>query len=185
MGSRKAWQIAVLAGLVGACAPTPEPQTTKAAAAAPALTDAEIAAIVVAANGTDADMGEWAAAKTSNAAVKEFANTMMRDHRAVNEQAGALVSRLGVTPVASTLSAKLVQDGAAVRAELSGKAGAEFDRAYIDHEVGYHRAVIDAVDQVLLPATTNAELKAAIEGVRPALVAHLRHAEQLQTALRP
>ena len=181
MSPATAWQIAIVA-IVAGCSAQPEPAASKAA---PALTDAEIAAVVVAANETDAVMGEFAAARTSNAEVRAFANTMVRDHRAVNEQAGALVTRLGITPAASALSAKLVQSGEAAREQLSGKSGADFDRSYADHEIGYHRAVIDAVDQVLLPATTNAELRAAIVGVRPALVAHLQHAEQLQASLKP
>ena len=180
MSTMKLGSLVLLAGLMGACAPTPEPAATKAAG----LNDAQIAAIVVAANGTDADMGEFAAAKTSNTAVREFAQTMVRDHRAVNAQAGALVGKLGVTPEETDVSRKLVQDGRAVQAELATRTGADFDRAYIDHEVAYHQAVIDAVDQLLIPATTNAELKAAIVGVRPALVAHLGHAQQLQASLR-
>ena len=35
-------------------------------------------------------------------------------------------------------------------------------RAYIDNEVAYHQAVIDAMTSTLLPATQNAELKALI-----------------------
>jgi putative membrane protein len=43
--------------------------------------------------------------------------------------------------------------------------------------------VIDAVDKTLLPNAKNAELKALIEKVRPAFVAHLDHAKQLQGEL--
>ena len=186
-------KILILAALVAlACAPAddvPSEESAPAQASAPAeqpaaFTDPQIAAIVVAANGADADLGEFAAGKSSNAAVVEFAKTMVRDHRAVNEQAAALVARLGVTPEATDLSRKLVSDNEAFRSELSGKSGAEFDRAYIEHEVAYHKAVIAAVDDALLPAAQNAELKATIEGVRPALVAHLQHAEKLQSELK-
>ena len=173
---------AIACVFAAACAGQPEPGATKASA--PALTDPQIAAIVVAANATDADLGEFAAARSSNSAVQEFARTMTRDHRAVNAQAAALVGRLGVTPEENDLSRKLVTDGGAVRASLSAKSGVEFDRAYIAHEVSYHQAVIDAVDQALLPNAQNAELKKAITDVRPALVAHLRHAQQLQSSLK-
>jgi putative membrane protein len=148
------------------------------------VTDAEIAAIVVAANATDANLGEWAAPRAANPAVREFARTMTRDHRAVNEKAGALLGRLGVKPAENDVSRKLVSDGDAVQSELAKKSGAEFDRAYIAHEVAYHQAVIDAVDQTLIPNAQNAELKKTITDVRPALVAHLKHAQQLQSTLR-
>jgi putative membrane protein len=49
--------------------------------------------------------------------------------------------------------------------------------------VAYHKLVIDAVDKTLIPNAQNAELKATLVSVRPALVAHLEHAEQLQAEL--
>jgi len=180
------------AGLVvvmamAACARAPErtaAATGPVAAAAPAVTDAEIAAIVVAANAVDAEMGELASARATDAAVREFGRTMTRDHRAVNEQAGALVTKLGVTPAENDVSRKLRADATVFRAELEKKSGADFDRAYMAHEVAYQRAVIAAVDDVLIPSARNAELKQTLVAVRPALVAHLEHAEQLERKLK-
>jgi putative membrane protein len=63
---------------------------------------------------------------------------------------------------------------------LHGKA---FDRAYIAHEAAYHRAVIDAVTNTLLPATKNADLKALEVKVAPAFQAHMVAAERLQQKL--
>jgi len=40
--------------------------------------------------------------------------------------------------------------------------------AYIDHEVAYHTAVLDAVDKTLIPGAKNEELKALLVKVRPA-----------------
>lgn len=181
--------------LAVACAPDAEtdaPDTTPAAESAPAPAradvaapgDAEIAAIVVAANAIDAELGDLAASRAASAEIRDFGKTMSRDHRAVNEQAGALVTRLGVTPVESDISRTLRADADVFRAELEAKEGAEFDRAYIEHEVAYHQAVIDAVDGTLLPNARNAELKQLIAEVRPALVAHLEHARQLAAKVK-
>jgi len=52
---------------------------------------------------------------------------------------------------------------------LSGKA---FDRAYLEHEVAYHKAVIEAINTTLLPALQNAEVKALVIKVAPAFKAH-------------
>lgn len=41
--------------------------------------------------------------------------------------------------------------------------GADFDKAYIDHEVAYHQQVRDAINSTLLPNAKNPELKALIE----------------------
>ncbi|MGQ0563369.1 MAG: DUF4142 domain-containing protein [Gemmatimonadota bacterium] len=148
------------------------------------LSDPEIAAVVVAANSIDASLGDLAAARAASEEVRNFGKTMSRDHRAVNEQAGALVAKLGVTPLESSVSRQLRADATAFRVTLEAKQGAEFDRAYIAHEVAYHQAVIDAVDQLLIPNSRNAELRKALTDVRPALVAHLEHATSLQTSLK-
>jgi putative membrane protein len=68
-------------------------------------------------------------------------------------------------------------------ARLKGLSGAEFDKAYIDNEVTYHQAVLDAVDKTLIPSASNADLKALLVKVRPAFVAHLEHAKKVQGSL--
>jgi putative membrane protein len=154
-----------------------------ATAAAPAEgpTDPQIAAIVVAANSVDIAAGELAKEKGTDAEVKAFAQQMITDHTAVNQQATDLVTKLGVTPEENPTSQQLTQGGESTKARLTGLSGAEFDRAYIDNEVSYHQTVLDAIDQTLIPNADNAELKGLLEQVRPAIAAHLQHAQQLQT----
>ncbi len=162
---------------------TPPPATTSEPAPTEAVTDANIAAIVVAANTIDIKNAELANSKSTNSAVKAFAAQMITDHTSVNKQATDLVTKLNVTPVENATSHGLVESADATRNEMSAKVGAEFDKAYIDNEVAYHQAVIDVLDKTLIPAATNAELKALLEGVRPAFVAHLDHAKKIQADL--
>ena len=162
---------------------TPAPAAAPAEAQAGAVTDPQIAAIVVAANNVDIAAGELAQTKGENAKVKEFAQRMITDHRGVNEAATALVTRLGVTPEDNPTSRQLTQGGEQTRQSLQALSGAEFDRAYIDNEVEYHQTVLDAIDQTLIPNAQNAELKALLEQTRPAVAAHLDHAKQIQTEL--
>jgi hypothetical protein len=44
--------------------------------------------------------------------------------------------------------------------------------------------VIGAVESLLIPETENAELKALLQNVLPALKAHLEHAEMLQKKIK-
>ncbi len=145
--------------------------------------DAQIASIVVTANQVDIDAGKLAASKTSNADVKTFAQQMVTDHTGVNKQAVELVTRLKVTPEDNATSQSLKSGGDANLTTLKGLSGAAFDKAYIDHEVAYHQAVLDAVDKVLIPSASNADLKALLVKVRPAFVAHLEHAKHVQASL--
>lgn len=168
-------------------ADVPAPVETAASAPAPAaasaVTDPQIAAIVVAANQVDIDAGELARGRASDPRVKEFAERMVTDHTGVNQAASELVTKLGVTPEPNATSQKLTADGEASRRALEGQSGAAFDRAYVQGEVAYHQAVLDAIDQTLIPGARNAELKALLEQTRPAVAAHLEHARQLQGAL--
>lgn len=163
-------------------AEAPEAAETAAPAAA-SLSDAEIAAIVVAANAIDVGYGEIARERATDERVREFAETMIRDHTAVNRSAGELVGRLGVTPQPNDVSRSLEASAAETREMLLNASGDEFDRSYIANEVAYHRTVLDALDNLLIPNATNAELKETLTGVRPAFEAHLRHAESLQQSL--
>jgi len=147
------------------------------------VTDAQIASIVVTANQVDIDAGQLAHATSTNADVKKFAQLMIDDHTGVNKSATALVTRLKVTPEDNPTSQSLKSEGEKNVADLKRLEGKAFDKAYIDHEVDYHQQVIDAMDKTLIPDAQNAELKALLVKVRPAFVAHLDHAKDLQSTL--
>ncbi|HET9598686.1 MAG TPA: DUF4142 domain-containing protein [Anaeromyxobacteraceae bacterium] len=143
-------------------------------------TDPQIAAIVVAANQVDIDAAKVAKSHSQNKDVKEFAETMIRDHTDVNKQAKALVQKLKVKPEPNATSKQLLDGGKKNVAKLQKLKGTQFDHAYVEHEVAYHQQVLDAIKSTLLPNAQNPELKALIEKVEPAFQAHLDHAKQLQ-----
>ncbi len=149
-----------------------------------ALTDANIAAIVVAANNIDIKAGKLAQETSANTDVKGLGEMMVRDHEGVNQQAVALVTKLHVTPEDND-SSKQLKAGAEITYDgLKAKKGADFDRAYVANEIGYHQAVISLVETTLIPSAKNAELKALLQAVLPALKAHLAHAQHVQTQLK-
>jgi putative membrane protein len=145
----------------------------------PGPNDAQIAAIVVAANEVDIEAGKLAQSKASNKEVKKFAQQMVNDHTAVNKAAGDLVRKLKVKPEQNPTSAGLRKAGDSTLQRLKALKGAAFDKAYIDNEVTYHQTVLDALDKTLIPSAANDQLKALLEKVRPAFAAHLEHAKQL------
>ena len=146
-------------------------------------TDPQIAHIVVTANQVDIDAGKLAESKGSSKEVRDFGKMMVTDHSGVNKQAVELVTKLKVKPEDNPTSQSLKSGGAENVKKLEGLKGAAFDKAYIEHEVAYHQQVLDAVDKTLIPNAKNEELKALIVKVRPAFVAHLEHAKQIQSKL--
>ena len=124
-----------------------------------------------------------AKSRTKNKEVQAFAQQMITDHSAVNQQAGALAKKLGVKPEDNATSKSLKEGAAENIAKLNKLKDSQFDKAYVDHEVVYHEQVLGAIDKVLIPGAQNAELKGLIEKVRPAIQAHLDHAKHVQADL--
>jgi putative membrane protein len=110
--------------------------------------------------------------------VRKLGNQFSHDHAAVRQQGRELAKKLGVTatPPKDDTSAR---DHAEAMRTLEAAKGDAFDRAYLAHEVADHRAVIDAINQTLLPAIKNVELKAFVQKVGPAFEAHLAAAQKL------
>ena len=154
-----------------------------APAAAPNLTDPEVAHVAVTANAVDVELAKFAQTRSHTPAVRQFALTMIADHNAVNAQAAALAGKLGITPADNAVSQSLQAGAAEARKTLEALQGAAFDRAYMDREVGYHQAVLDAIDKLLVPTTENAELKKLLVDVRPAIATHLEHAKHVRSEL--
>ncbi len=146
----------------------------------PKLSDAEIASVAVVANQIDVDYAAIAIEKSRNDDIIKFADMMADNHKAVIGQAVALVKKLGVTPKDNAVSQKLMTDAQKSEKMLRSKKGNAFNKAYIDNEVVYHKAVIGAVEGLLIPEAQNAELKELLQNVVPTLKAHLQHAEMVQ-----
>ncbi len=147
---------------------------------APALDDATIVAIFDNANTVDIETGKLAAQRGHSEEVRQFGAMLARDHDMVRQQGRDLAKKLGVTPTPPP-GDKTAQDQAAVIRRLSALRGAEFDRAFLQREVQFHKDVIAAIDTTLLPAIKNEELRAFVVEVAPAFQAHLVMAENLLT----
>ncbi len=145
--------------------------------AIPQFTDAQIASIAVVANQVDIDWGKIALKRSDNDMVKHFAQTMVTDHSNIIKAAVALAKKLGVTPDNNNaLTQKLLKEGKQMSAKLNGLSGHDFDKTYIDNEAAYHKTVVGAIENVLIPQTDNAELKKTLQSVLPLLKEHLKMA---------
>ncbi len=152
-------------------------------ATAQSLNDAQVAHAAVTANQIDIANAELALERAADSEVRRFAETMIQDHEAVIDQAVALAEELGVTPEDNHLSRALLAGNEEVRDRLSGLRGRAFELAYIEHEIAFHQAVIEAVREVLIPETTVDPLADLLEAVLPALEAHLEHARTVQAGI--
>lgn len=147
-------------------------------------TDPQIAHIAYTAGNLDIAAAKQALKMSHNAAVRGFAQEMVRDHEAVNAKALALVKKLHVTPEANPTSAGLTKAADAERAKLGKLKGAAFDREYVNNEVAYHETVNGALKSTLIPSASNGELKSLLQTGLKLFEEHQSHAEQLAAKLK-
>ena len=165
--------------VVGATAArTPNTRLPRAAA----LDDPTIVAIFDAANTWDVETGALAEKKGTTKEVREFGAMLVHDHTMVRQQGRDLAKKLGVHPTPPNDFA-MAKDHEAAMKTLRAAKGAEFDRAFLQHEVAYHKAVIDAVKTALVPNAQNKDLKQLLTDAVPTLEGHLQHAKNVQAQL--
>jgi putative membrane protein len=162
--------------------PTPMPGTTQAPTAK--LDDGQIAMALSTANDAEVREGELARTRATNADVKAFAESMVKDHTMSNKSVKDIATRAGVKPAESEFAKNMRIDAKTSFDRLQGVKGAAFDRAYIDAEVGAHQALLDAIDKQLLTNVSNPEMKTYLTDTRQVVEAHLDRAKTLQTKLR-
>src|SRR5437762_4872696 len=158
--------------VVAATAATAHVRSLRAAAAPAALDDATIVAIFDAANTWDVETGTLAEKKGTTKDIRDFGAMLVHDHTMVRQLGRDLAKKLGVQPTPPKDFAMAKDHETAIKTLRAAK-GAEFDRAFLEHEVDFHKAVIDAVTGTLLPATKNQELKDLQTKVAPAFQAHM------------
>jgi putative membrane protein len=156
--------------------------TASNAAASGGLTDANIVALLDEANMADSAAGAYALKKATDPAVKSFARLMMGEHHALRAQGQQLAKRLNVTPELPANDPLKPAAQAEMTALKAAPKGAQFDRTYIEQEIGIHKAVIDVAEKGH-DAAQNQELKQLIEQAKPVIEKHLKQAENIQKKL--
>ena len=147
------------------------------------LNDLEIAHVAYTADSIDIRYAHLTLAISKDPTVRAFAQTMIRDHERVNEEALALAAKLNVQPQDNFLSQQLNTQADQLVAELSQLSGAEFDRRYANNELGYHQAVNGLVEGTFIPNLQNPELKALFKDAIIVFKAHEKHAEKMVASL--
>jgi putative membrane protein len=155
------------------------------AQAAPKLDDPTIVAIFDNANTWDIATGNLGAKKGTSKEVRDFGAQLVRDHTAVRQQGRDLAKKLGVTVPALPADFAMKKDHDAAMKKLEGLSGPAFDKTFLQHEVDYHKAVIDAVNTTLMPALQNQQVKDLVAKVAPAFKAHEDMAQNLLNKQTP
>jgi putative membrane protein len=136
------------------------------------LNDGQVMALFDEANTADIWTARLAIGKAQSAEVRSLAEMVIADHEAVQQMGRELARtlKMAAAPPTGDMSASAL---ATAIQQLQSKSGADFDRAYLSHELAFHRSAIDAVRGTLLPAAKNAELKTLLSDVLGGFEHHL------------
>ncbi|CAN5890215.1 hypothetical protein BH11GEM1_BH11GEM1_18870 [soil metagenome] len=147
------------------------------------LEDGNIVAIVLAANNTDLSYARLVPGRASSAEVMAFAARMTTDHTLLNARAVDIALRNGIKAEDDATSLAFRERSAARRDLLRELTGSRFDFTYTENEIQYHTELLTVLDGALIPGSRSAELKQFVVALRPAVKAHLAHAEQVRGTL--
>lgn len=148
------------------------------------LTDVEMAHVAYTADNIDIRYAHLALAISTNPDIHEFANTMIRDHTAVNEAALGLLDKMGATAKDNFFSKALNAGAEKIIDDFSKLRGAEFDMAYAANELAYHQTVNNLVENVMIPNIDNEEVQALFKQGLEIFKVHEGHAEMMVKALK-
>jgi putative membrane protein len=152
--------------------------STGAKTTASHLSDGQILAIYNQVNTFDIETGRLGDARGASDDVRALGRMVVADHTAVREKASQLGGKLGITPALPPERASAAAEHESTMATLRGLEGAEFDRAYLRHEIRFHTDAIQAVRTVLIPATANAQLRQLMTDVLPGFKHHLEQTKR-------
>ena len=155
-----------------------------APAPAPAVSDAEIAAILAASDTAEIQPSQLAGQKAQNAALREYAQRMINDHGMLSDSLAALAQANGITPAPNAMSEQIQAQTQTTLQRLQGLSGAEFDAAYAQAMADSHQQALTSIETQLVPSAQNAQLRTALEQkVRPAVSMHLDEIRRIQGSL--
>ena len=165
---------------VGATTTSPSPAQSAKPLPKGSVSDANIAAMVLASNNTDISYARLVPSRAQRDDVKKFAERMLTDHIGVNALVTQLLAKLDLAPEDNAISLDMRDESANKRDIMRELSGFAFDSTYMENEVAYHQKFLASIDNQMLPAARNAELRSLLAAVRPAVAAHLAHAEQVR-----
>lgn len=168
--------IAAVALFTAACATTMAPMPG-------ALPPSDVAGILTTANQGEVQQGQAASTKATSASVRSFAQMMVTDHTSANERAGEVFGRKGISPGDNDTTRALRANSERTIANLNTYNGAAFDREYMRTQVEMHEWTLNTLDNMLIPSSRDADIRALLKTQRGAVAAHLEQARSILGSL--
>jgi putative membrane protein len=164
---------------------TPEQSVAPVIWAQPAPpTEANIAAILMAADESAVKDAKLAESKSSDPKVQSFAKTVASDHTALEQRAVTWMKDKKIEPVESSPSRGFTARGVKSRGKLETLDAAHFDRSFVVEQIGFDKSLLAALKDIMIPNAKDAQLASLLKTARPQVEAHLKAAQQLESSLK-
>jgi putative membrane protein len=143
-------------------------------------TNGELVGFINGYNDAEIEIGGLARTKATDPEVRQFAQRIVTEHRALKTEATSTARRLNITPVMPAADEGLQGDHREGMRDFNQRArGSEFDEAFVEHEVRMHRNVLDEIEDAL-GRKRNEEIRPLLERARDGVRGHLTRAEELE-----
>jgi putative membrane protein len=147
---------------------------------ATATTQADALAMLMAVNEHEIAAADQALGKNVTGAVRDFAQMMKTDHGKNLADTTKLGGAASTSPGVKTLKDK----GDADLRTLDAQSGKAYEKAYIDAMVKGHTDALAMIDNTLLPAATDTNIRQHFTTTRAAVARHLDKAKEIQGTLK-
>ena len=145
--------------------------------------DPEVAMVLRVLNLAAVREGNVARDKATSKTVQEYAAIMANDHAQASSHTENELGKKEIASADSDLSRQIDTDSGKVVASLRALSGPDFDRAYMDRAIAFHRYVIETIDKTLKPAAKNKLVLTALDENRAAAQKHLARAEEIRKGM--
>jgi putative membrane protein len=124
-----------------------------------------------------------ASSRTQNAAVRDFANQLLADHKAHLDNLLKLAGNANIGREANTSDSTGRQAANTLKSLQSMAADSGFDRAFVQAQIQAHQSSINTL-KAIRPTVKDADVQKDIDATLPVLESHLSKATQLAAQLR-
>ena len=155
---------------------------TSTGATTPAMSDANIAAVIATANTGEIAEGQMAERRAHDPGVKAFGKQLVDDHRAFQKKIDMAAKDAHVTPQPPATVDSMKQQAKQADDSLARLSGAAFDRAWVAHEVAAHQKTLGDLQRMQGMAQSQ-QLRDAISAGITSVQQHLQKAQALQSKL--
>jgi putative membrane protein len=134
-------------------------------------------------NTMEIQLSRMAAKQATSPAVKRIATQLVTDHSKNRQQVTALAKKLKVSLTPAAGGDVNASDSAAMPADLKGASGAEFDRAFVQHQIQLHQNNIEKIQNQILPAVQEPQVKAYLQKTLKDMQGHLSTLQKTEQQL--